>query len=338
MLISIVLIHFVIAFVITFNTTNAHSDDNVKEIHSDVLYVSKLNLSAEIFCPTKNRNNISTINNFPININLIYSNLQGMFEGCHFDEFTNEIFKVLKNLHFIAISETWLRSGVNTNKSMTIPGFKVLRSDRRTSIGDRNKGGGVALFVKQNIKTKILMKSADNENNIENVEYIFVECLLNGRLFAIAVVYRTNSCGSVCTTNLFHLLIDLSSKYTDVIVVGDFNINILDSITRIKQLIDHFEIVNHFCPTHKWPNASPTLIDIVLTKNGSRVKFYGHYNLIPATHHDLIMVSYQMGNICMPRKSNFSFYDYEKIDENKLRADAAALKWTDLYHESRYKR
>lgn len=108
--------------------------------HDDFLPMNhfKYNLDAEVFCPSKRRNNISTINNFPKNVNLIYSNLQGMLEGCHFDQFSNEINKV-KNVHFGAVAETWLRNGVNTNKSIAIPGFKIVRSDRRSSTNDRNK-------------------------------------------------------------------------------------------------------------------------------------------------------------------------------------------------------
>lgn len=60
-------------------------------------------------------NDISSVNNFPRNVNVIYSNLQGMLEGCHFEEFRNELNKA-KNVHFIAIVETWLRSGLNANK------------------------------------------------------------------------------------------------------------------------------------------------------------------------------------------------------------------------------
>lgn len=192
----------------------------------------KFNFNAEIFCPTKRRNHISTINNFPKNINIIYSNLQGMLEGCHFDQFSNEISKV-RNVHFIAVTETWLRSGMNTNKSIDIPGFKTIRSDRRTSANDRNKGGGVALYIKQGIKTKVIAKSFDIGNEIEHVEFVFIECLLNDDFFAIAVIYRTNLCNGSNTLKLFELLIELASKDKDVIIIGDFNINILNSISPL---------------------------------------------------------------------------------------------------------
>lgn len=182
-----------------------------------------LNPNASIFCPSKHTNNIETLNKFPRNINLVYSNLQGMLQGCHFDQFSNELGRN-KNVQFIAITETWLRNGVNSNKSINIPSFKVLRSDRHSSGFDKNRGGGVALYVKQNIKTKVILRSFDGESKIENAEFIFVECLLNGGIFAIAVVYRIDSCIKEHTMGLFKLLIEFSSKYNDIIIVGDLNI------------------------------------------------------------------------------------------------------------------
>lgn len=98
-------------------------------------FVCNLNPTAEVFCPSKRSNNIASMNNFPRNVNLIYSNLQGMLEGCHLEEFRNEIVKT-KGVHILAITESWLRNGVNTNKTINIPGFRVLRSDRHISGGD----------------------------------------------------------------------------------------------------------------------------------------------------------------------------------------------------------
>lgn len=174
---------------------------------------------------------------------------------------------------------------------------------------DRKKIAGVAMYIKQNIKAKVSAKSFDDDCKVENAEFIFVECSLNGGLFAIAAVYRTSSCNILHTTNLCKMHIELSSKYRDVIIVGDFNINILDTISSIKFMTDHFEIINQFCPTHRWPNAPPSLIDIAFTKSRSRVDFYGHYNLIPATHHDLIVISYRIHNLNISHGCNFSYRD-----------------------------
>lgn len=119
-------------------------------------------------------------------------------------------------------------------RRINIPGFKILRSDRHSSNGDKNKGGGVALYVKQGIKTKVLAKLFDGRNKIEGAEFILFASLFKRGSLLIAVVYRTNSCTSSNTSILFGLLIEQSSKYNDVLIVGDFNIN----------LLDHFKFIN----------------------------------------------------------------------------------------------
>lgn len=187
-----------------------------------------MNTNAIIFCPSASKNNIRILNNYPKNINLIYANLQGMLEACHLDEFKIEIMKA-KNLDFIAVCETWLRNRINSNKSVEIPGFKIYRSDRKASNKDKNKGGGVALYVKTGIKTKILTKSS-NDNSIEFADYIFTECISKTGLIVIFIVYRTDKCNTENTFKLFNLKVESLTKYNDIIIVGDFNINILNII------------------------------------------------------------------------------------------------------------
>lgn len=302
------------------------------DLESRVVENHRLNVNANIFCPSKNNNSIIACNRFPKDLNVIYCNLQGMLEGCHFDELKNEISKT-NNIHIIAITETWLRNRINANKTIEIAGFKVLRSDRRSSDSDANKGGGVMLYAKQSMRTKIIARSFDDKYNIAGVEFIFVECVMKRGIFAVAVVYRTNLCSTVNTERLFKTLIELSTTYSDVLIVGDFNINIMNNTGRIGMMKDHFKIVNHSCPTHRWPNATPTLIDIAFTKNLSQINFYGHYNLIPATHHDLLIISYRGKMMSDAVKARFSYRDYKGINIDNLNEDAGSVDWSDLYFE-----
>jgi hypothetical protein len=56
-------------------------------------------------------------------------------------------------MHLICISETWCK-GWHSNKRVGIPGYKVVRADRK----DGRRGGGVALFMQYDLKCKILQK------------------------------------------------------------------------------------------------------------------------------------------------------------------------------------
>lgn len=293
----------------------------------------RLNPLANNFCPSNNQNSIRFSKKSNGCLNCVYSNLQGMLEACHIDEFANEVTKI-KDVHVCAIAETWLRNKINTNKSVAINGFNIYRSDRIGKKGDHNKGGGVALYVRNNIKCKILLKSSSDNNEIKNAEYIFTE--INSKRFTICiiVIYRTNGCNSTDTIKLFNLMIEISSKYDNVIIFGDFNINIINNTNSLKTLNDYFSVVNHYCPTHRWPSADPTLIDIILTKNTDRIQYFSHFNLIPSTHHDLLCVSYKakFNNLNKPVK--FSYRNFNKINQEKLLHDISTLDWSELFVET----
>lgn len=122
------------------------------------------------------------------------------------------------------------------------------------------------------------MKSFNNNDEIIGVDFIFAEIRNKNTRIFVAVIYRTNACNTTNTLRLFKLLIEISSEYNEVIIMGDWNIDIMNGREQLKTLNDYFEVINDNCPTHSWPGATPTLIDIVLTKNPTRIEYFFHYN------------------------------------------------------------
>lgn len=98
-------------------------------------------------------------------------NLSGKFD---------EIRKILSGhqLNIVGISETWLKQYIS-NKSVSISNYKIYRNDRSNS-----RGGGVALYISKNIKSKLIAKSLDA------IEYLFVEIVLMNTKILVGVVYR----------------------------------------------------------------------------------------------------------------------------------------------------
>lgn len=303
----------------------------MNEIKYNKTCCSSLDPNANTFCPSFKINNIFFANKYRNNLNCVYSNLQGIFEACHFDEFSNEILRS-NNIHICAITETWLRNRINPLKSVNMNGFNIFRSDRIGKLGDHDKGGGVALLVKKNIKCKIIHRSSTNGNEIRGTEFIFTEITINHIVICIVVIYRTNACLTNDTMRLFLKIIEITSNYNHVLIFGDFNINIVNGTGSLKNLNDFFNVVNHFCATHKWPNAQPSLIDIILTKNLENIQCYSHYNLIPSTHHDLLCVSYKIKQSNLNQPTKFSYRNYNKIDPEQLMNEALQIDWSDCFN------
>lgn len=66
----------------------------------------QLNPLVDNFCPNNKQSSIRFSKKLKGNLNCVYSNLQGMLEACHLDEFINEVLKS-NEVHLCAITETW---------------------------------------------------------------------------------------------------------------------------------------------------------------------------------------------------------------------------------------
>lgn len=188
---------------------------SVGEVNDD-FFTSNLDASAPIFCPTSSVRCVTGFGDFPTNFNLTYSNLQGISEACHFDEFKLEIAKS-RHISCIVIVETWLRRGVNQNKTCDIPGYTLHRSDRHSRKNDRNKGGGVAVYVANGLKVNTVERSFLNDHGISGSEFIFLEIQTEISKILICGIYRTNGCNKTNTERLFELINNSSAKYDNVI-------------------------------------------------------------------------------------------------------------------------
>lgn len=100
---------------------------------------------------------------------------------------------------------------------------------------------------------------------------------------------------------------------------------------RLKHLLDHFIIVNYCCPSHYWPYSEPTLIDYIFTQNMTKIRGFYHYNLIPATHHDILIVSYKTKFNNKNKPTRFSLRDYNKISHHDLSLSLQSIEWIEIY-------
>lgn len=126
------------------------------------------------------------------------------------------------NIDIIAVSETWFTEKVNDNV-VQIPGFRVIRHDRK-----KKRGGGVALYVKSSLKTRILLKS--HHNAITEFLAIEIDSCSGGKL-AFCVVYNPPANNQL--KPLHKAITEICEKYDDCIFTGDFNINFLLSTQSV---------------------------------------------------------------------------------------------------------
>nr|XP_057920504.1 uncharacterized protein LOC131117065 [Doryrhamphus excisus] len=163
----------------------------------------------------------------------------------------------------IAVTETWLPTAC-TPSSVTIPGYHFHSQPRCLSYSSSNPAlvelqgqqhGGVGMYIADHLHCSVV--SAPNFN----LEVLLVNCSSPSVL--IAVVYRPPSYPMALFQGHLGTLLDwLHQKYASIVVLGDFNENLLKSST-----ISTFMARKGFCQSVKHPTTEKgTLIDHVYVK------------------------------------------------------------------------
>lgn len=254
-------------------------------------------------------------------LNIAHINAQSLVPrsgATKFDEIKQVFGK--SSINILGVSETWCKSFVSSN-SINIDGYRVFRNDRL-----RRRGGGVCLYISENLKAKVIYERMDEGL----IEALFLEVTISkGIYIAVGVIYLPGGRFSMCD----ELLADISSRYSNVIVMGDFNVNIFNQAATIRDTCSgsHLQLIHNSLPTHfDIIHSSSSLIDFFLVSNINLVKGKGQCQMpFLNSHHACICLSYDL----KPDNQNltYEYRDYKSFCFEKCRFDAASVDFSPLY-------
>jgi hypothetical protein len=127
----------------------------------------------------------------------------------------------------------------------------------------------------------------------------------------------------------------MTSCYDQIIVTGDFNINLLSNdfeSTSFTSFLSSLKLrVINTEPTH-FRAHSATLIDFIIVSesNLDLIKSCCQIDLPGVTEHDLLWCAYDFS----PDENGpteYSYRDYRKLDLNRLHLSAHQLSWDEIY-------
>lgn len=221
------------------------------------------------------------------------------------------------NIDLICVSETWFDSETN-NPLISLNGYKVLRVDRK------EYAGGVAIYVKNGIQFNTLCNSEVSDK----IEYLFIEVKSDCRKLLVGTVYRPDK--RINFEPFMKVLEDISVTFDDVIIVGDFNCNILidSSFTTNMNCLGLFP-TNTTNPTH-FTKTSSTLLDIFFVSNYSNVLLYDQLSAPCFSKHDMIFMNYDF-KLHIPDQL-ISFRDFKNIDYYFLQEEFNKIDWNCIYY------
>lgn len=226
-----------------------------------------------------------------------------------------------KCVDVIAITESWLKPK-HTNKQVEIDGYNIFRNDR-IGLG----GGGVALFVKKNIKCKIISASP-SKFSTNLVEFLNCELLQNEIKYLISVVYRRPE-RVLKLDNFFSEYHRHLTQYDNRIVLGDFNLNFVHiNDKHVKEALTAFDDVNlsrlPIQNTHRASTSITTIDAIFVTPSINRNNFGKFVNNL--SHHETLylIINAQRSNSLEEMKF---IREFEKVNKNELTGQAFQIDW-----------
>lgn len=278
-------------------------------------------------CPSSLQELQNSLTQFPRNLSVLHINAQSLKK--HHTEVLNLLSDVTADI--LLLSETWLKSSISSG-IVSVPGYTLFRNDRKILRENRTEksGGGVAIFVRDDIKTKIIAKSPDKPG----IEFLFTEIFLGKKKILIAVVYWPPHTGKL--SELEEPLSLHANKYDDVIIMGDFNCDLSYTLsTATSNFIDTFKSHNlqilDLNPTHHL-NDSETWIDHLIVSEYSNVVSYGQISVPGISKHDLLFITYSLK--CPKYKPKIINYrDYKNLDWFSFQTDSASAPWHNVVDE-----
>ncbi|XP_075155481.1 uncharacterized protein LOC142228843 [Haematobia irritans] len=215
----------------------------------------------------------------------------------------------------ICVSETWFRKEF-TDGFLQLDGYSLHRADRE------KHAGGAAIYIRSNINARIIARSSSGSD----MEYLFLDVWNKGQHMLLGTTYRPNR--RIDIKPYLDTLRPLSLSYSDIIIAGDFNSDLLVE----KTMIDEFNSlglysVNDNFPTHF--SRRSTLLDLFLINSPNKFLLYDQLSTALFSKHDVIFLDYDFH--LQNCEKTFKYRDFRKVDLRALLAEASGISWDVVY-------
>ena len=221
----------------------------------------------------------------------------------------------------LGISETWLHAGIADNM-VTVDKYIVIRHDRLT------RAGGVAVYLKEGLNFSVIFQEC--RDYIE--QHIWVEVRLQNKSLIVGNVYRPpNGDINMFVSYLEDILADFYTKFDSIIIMRDFNINMLNFERNISNLLtdvtDTFNLKQIISEPTRITNTSSSLIDLIFCNFD--VKSSGTRD-IEISDHMLVYCNFDISK-SESQVYNFIYRQINNINKAQFLNDIENIPWEIMY-------
>ena len=266
-------------------------------------------------------------------LHFVHLNVRSIQSKGKFENLKIEILK--SNAHIITLSETWLSKNIDS-KLLHIPGFNFFRVDRNWSENGKStkKGGGLGIYIKEGIDYNDL-KFSDNNMSTSDIEMQWVEIKIrNMRKIILINVYRPpgGTYKSFCES-IYKSISNSSIKdNSDIFIMGDMNIDILDVNSPQKKELDNtmkkiglMNINKSFTRHSKNKNSC---IDLIFS-NSDCIESHGLLDWNISDHMGIFLTRKKKKMI--NKKTNFEGRSYKNYIKEDFQWSLINEKWNQFY-------
>ena len=184
------------------------------------------------------------------------------------------------NSDVLCVSETWLLSSVN-NVFIDIPHYNIFRRDH-------GKGGGVCMYVNENLKSSQVNLTTPK---IDNVEDIWI-CVQSSKFpsFIIGTIYRHPHAPVTAFDYISNVFKEILLRNKPVFILGDLNDDLFCRNSNIGKLFKTHNLHQLITKATRITENSSTLIDVIATNNANMV-LNSSATPCPIADHELITVT-----------------------------------------------
>ena len=185
-----------------------------------------------------------------------------------------------RDIDVMCISESWLLP-LTANRFIDIPGYSVYRCDA-------GMGGGVCVYVKEDLKVNILSTTLERPENIEDI-WMTVQ-YRNLPSFIIGCVYRHPHALNNSFTYLSDVFTAMCLRNKPLLILGDFNDDQFLPDNKIGKITKSLHLIQLIKKPTRITSTSSTLIDLAII---NRSDFVIHSDVIscPVGDHELLTIT-----------------------------------------------
>lgn len=269
---------------------------------------------------SKNKANNKLIKQGKNSLKCLYFNARSIMNKI--DEL--ELYLTQEKPDLLGITETWTYEDVQDSE-ICVEGYTLLRKDR--AIGDKIRGGGVAIYI----KNEISVTARDDLTEANFPESIWCNIEIGGEKTLVGVCYRPPSNNKICDEAMYELITRASREH--VLIMGDFNFPELDW-EKSETLDDSHPFIECVNDNFLFQGViectrSSNILDLVLTSEENMIDNVSVGEPFGSSDHQIIRFDF----IACKESSTLienKMHDYFKADYEEMREESKIINWEGI--------